>query len=83
MAEAAERLGVKRAAAYLWAREARASRRVDGEAKRGPTFARLVPSGHEAPSITVRVGGVAIEVREGFDRALLAAVVDAVRGGVA
>ena len=69
--EAAERLGVNRASGYAWMREARkaSGRRHVDEAR--PAFARLVP-GERAPSaVTVRVGGVEIDVRQGFDEALL------------
>jgi len=40
-------------------------------------FARLIPTAEMCPLITLRAGGVAIEVRPGFDHALLREVVTA------
>jgi hypothetical protein len=40
-------------------------------------FARLVPANAHAVALTVRVGAAAVEVRAGFDAALLRAVVAA------
>lgn len=45
------------------------------------TFARLIPARtHDAP-LVVRVSDCSIEVRHGFDAALLRAVVEVLRGG--
>ena len=44
--------------------------------KRG-TFVRLIPAAEMCAPITLRAGGVVIEVRPGFDRALLRDVVAA------
>ena len=45
--------------------------------KTRPTFARLIPAAERCPPITLRAGGVVIEVRPGFDHALLRDVVAA------
>lgn len=88
--EAATRLGVKPATAYTWTRTVRASPsdggRGAGRSGRAPApggtlFARLVPAEDRDAMIVVRVGGVEVEVRPGFDGALLHAVVAALRGG--
>jgi transposase len=82
---AASRLGVAEPTAYYWlkrakeplalaVRQTRSSRSV---AKARPTFARLIPTAEMCPPITLRAGGVAIEVRPGFDHALLREVVTA------
>lgn len=81
--EAADRLGVNRASGYAWMREARKTpgrRDVDDAC---PAFARLVPGDRAPAAVTVRVDGVEIDVRHGFDGALLRAVLDAVKGGAA
>ncbi len=84
---AAARLGVGVATAYDWVRHARASESTSARkssskgALRRPAFVRLVAaSGGEVP-LVVRVGGAEIEVRPGFDGALLQAVVAALGGG--
>lgn len=89
---AAAQLGVAESTAYYWLKRARQRpalalvRQVAraGSATRSrlaaPTFARLVRA-TEAPSvITLRVAGTEIEVRPGFDPALLRDVISAVEG---
>ena len=80
VAEAAARLGVKRTTAYLWARGEASAGRRGRTPEVPPTFARLVPSGDMGGSLALRIGAVEIEVRRNFDRELLRAVVEAVRG---
>jgi transposase-like protein len=86
---AAARLGVAESTAYYWLkREGRSlalavpasgNRHVLAKAAPTitPTFARLVPAAEVCASITLRIGGVVIEVRPGFDHALLHDVVTA------
>ena len=86
---AAARLGVTESTAYYWLKCAGrslalavpASGHQHVQAKAAPaitpTFARLVPAAEVRGSITLRVGGVVIEVRSGFDHALLRDVVTA------
>lgn len=82
---AAARLGVAESTAYYWLKRARGSlalavpvsRCPNSAAKAQPTFARLVPAAELSPPITLRAGGVVIEVRSGFDQALLREVVAA------
>ena len=70
VAAAAERLGVTASTAYFWMKAARATR--------PPQFARLVPESGPVPaSLVLRVRGVAIRVKAGFDADLLRAVVSA------
>lgn len=87
VAAAAARLGVGVATAYDWVRAAKGRgrgspkrRRDGGDQGPQPTFARLVPAGAGTP-LVVRAGGAKIEVRAGFDGALLRAVVAALHGG--
>jgi transposase-like protein len=84
--EAAARLGVAPATGYYWLKHRRVGRRGvhvrrggQGAADQGAatTFVRLVPSVAVDPMIAVRVGGTEVEVRQGFDGALLRAVVEA------
>lgn len=81
---AATRLGVTMSTAYHWLRAAAASGPEPERAMvRAPevTFARLIPARtHDAP-LVVRVSDCSIEVRHGFDAALLRAVVEVLRGG--
>jgi transposase-like protein len=92
--EAAARLEVPHSTAYKWlrnttARPARAGKaaraaRSAGELAATPsTFVQLVRAGEVSPMITVQISGAAIEVRRGFDAAVLRSVVEALRGGVA
>jgi transposase len=82
---AAARLGVAESTAYYWLKRARGSlalavretRSARSVAKAQPAFARLIPAVERCPSITLRVGGVAVELRSGFDHALLREVVAA------
>ena len=82
---AAARLSVAESTAYYWLKRARESlalavRRTGSPRsvpKARPMFARLIPSAEICPLITLRAGGVAIEVRPGFDHALLREVVTA------
>jgi transposase-like protein len=80
---AAARLDVADSTAYYWLKRARRTgaavalvlRRNHALAERRssapPTFARLVRPADAATAITLRVGGAVIEVRPGFDSALL------------
>jgi transposase-like protein len=92
--EAATRLEVPYSTAYKWLRkpaarparagkDARAARSVGGPATTTSTFIQLVRAGEASPTITVQIGGAAIEVRRGFDAEILRSVVEALRGGVA
>jgi transposase-like protein len=82
---AAARLGVAESTAYYWLKRARgslalATRRTGSRcevAKARPTFARLIPAAEMCPPIMLRAGGAVIEVRPGFDHALLRDVVTA------
>lgn len=78
---AAARLGVPLSTAYGWVRAAGEAGRQAGAAGAAPTFLELVPAratiGPRPATLTVRVGGAAIEVGHGFDAALLQAVVAA------
>jgi transposase-like protein len=68
----AERLGVTASSAYLWMKEAGATRRSE------PAFARVVRSA--APtgrSVTLEVGRARVRVEPGFDAGLLREVVSA------
>lgn len=94
MAEAAARIGVSPGLAYSWLRAAERSELLPAKAGKrrqtGVTFARLVPAatatavGAETGAMTggleVRVGGAVIEVRAGFEPALLRAVVAVLLG---
>jgi transposase-like protein len=73
--EAAKSLGVGESTAYNWAAKSRKSREATTAPQKAPTFARLVPSTAVDASIVVRVGGVQVDVRQGFDGELLRAVV--------
>jgi transposase-like protein len=92
--EAAARLEVPQSTAYKWLRKtttrptragnvARAPRSAEGQAATTSTFIQLVRAGEASPTIMVQIGGVAIEVRRGFDAEVLRSVVEALRGGVA
>jgi transposase-like protein len=81
---AAARLGVPEPTAYYWLKRARKSlalaapaRARPMPAKARPTFVRLIPAAEMQRSIVLRVGDVVIEVRSGFDHALLRDVVAA------
>jgi transposase-like protein len=74
---AARRLGVKMSTAYTWLRRCG---KDDGE--KPPTFIELVTNGSPSPGLTVRIGAAEIEVRPGFDPALLRAVVGTLGGDV-
>jgi transposase-like protein len=75
--EAAARLGVSVSTAYGWVRAATKVKATCNE----PTFVQLVPANMRDARLVVRVGEVEIEVRAGFDGALLRSVVEALRGG--
>jgi hypothetical protein len=77
VAEAAARLGVTEVTAYRWIRAAPKQPEVD--LATSPRFVELVPASRQETRLTVRVGAAEIEVRSGFDGALLRAVVDALR----
>ena len=86
---AAAQLGVSESTAYYWLK--RAGRRPalalvgqvagPGSATRSrsgaPTFARLMRATEAPSAITLRVAGAEIEVRSGFDPALLRDVISA------
>jgi len=89
VSQAAAHLGVKTMTAYSWARSAGARTDAQGRGRKArgrkalvpaPTFVRLVRMDDEPAPLTVRVGAVEIEVRAGFDAALLRAVVAALQG---
>jgi transposase-like protein len=85
---AAAQLGVAESTAYYWLKRSRESLalavRQTGSSrsvvKARPTFVRLIPAVEMCPPITLRAGGVAVEVRAGFDHALLREVVAALVG---
>ncbi len=90
--EAAARLEVPHSTAYKWLRKpaarqahagGKAARVAAGPATATSVFVQLVRAGDVSPTITVQVGGAAIEVRRGFDAEVLRSVVEALRGGVA
>jgi len=85
VAEAADRFGVTRSTAYLWARQARATTGTAGRKRGRPTaaFVELVARAPAATGLAISVGGATVEVRAGFDAELLRAVVAALRGGTA
>jgi transposase-like protein len=92
VAEAAARTGVAPSTAYHWMKRAgavvRALQAPASPVSRGrglaePTFVRLVPASAVPVAITVLVEGAEIQVRRDFDRDLLRAVVEALRGGAA
>lgn len=79
---AAARLGVADSTAYYWVKRVKRTaagalvvRRdrafAEPQSVPPPTFARLVRPADAATAITLRVGGAVIEVRPGFDSALL------------
>jgi transposase-like protein len=82
---AARQLGVKPTTAYYWVRAAGARSGGAGSRRRPrpaatPTFVELVRAGETAATVLLRVGGAEVEVRAGFDGALLRAVVAALQG---
>jgi transposase-like protein len=84
VSEAAARLGVAPATGYYWLKnvgrqgaEGRRGGRRGGGPGAGTTFARAVPSAAVDSTIAVRVSGAEIQVRQGFDAALLREVVAA------
>jgi len=81
VAEAARHHGVTVTTAYRWMRLACASSDHNSAVKT-PTFLELVTSADIGAGLVVRVGAAEIEVRAGFDRELLRAVV-ATLGGAA
>lgn len=87
VAEAADRFGVTRSTAYLWARQARerraATRRRSKSSPIAATFVELVTRAPATQGLMLSVGGAQIDVRAGFDAELLRAVVAALRGEVA
>ena len=87
---AAARLGVADSTAYYWFKRAKRTAAGALGVRRGralaeresaitPTFARLVRAADAATAITLRVGGAVIEVRPGFDAALLHDIVVSLR----
>lgn len=74
VAAVAKRLGVTPSAAYLWLKEAAASRT--------PAFAQVVPAkaSMRRASLAVEVGCATIRVEAGFDVELLKAIVAALSG---
>lgn len=69
----ATRMGVGTSAAYLWVKEAGASK---------PVFAKLVSAtAMSAASLVVEVGRVRVHVAAGFDAALLREIVSALSDG--
>lgn len=86
---AAARLGVAVSTAYGWVRTAAerstdtANECVSAGATKTPTFVQLVPATPRDASLVLRVGEVEIEVRAGFDAALLRSVIEVLQGGEA
>lgn len=78
---AASRLGVTESTAYRWLRHETA--RPTPAAPRPPTFVRLVPAAATEARLQLRIGEVEVDVRPGFDAALLRAVVAALTEGAA
>jgi transposase-like protein len=78
VAAAARRFGVTPVTAYTWIRKS--GEAGSRETAVQPTFLELVTSGITGAGLVVRVGDAEIEVRPGFDVALLRAVVAALRG---
>ncbi len=78
---AAARLGVPVSTAYGWVRAAADGGPAGGAAAAvsaaAPAFLELVPARARTAALVVRVGAVEVEVRAGFDAALLQAVVAA------
>jgi transposase len=81
---AAARLGVAESTAYYWLKRARAPLALAVSGTRSPArpprlshFARLIQVAEMYPPITMRAGGVIIEVRPGFDHTLLREVITA------
>jgi transposase-like protein len=81
VSEAAARMGVAPSTAYYWVRRGSPVSKARGLAE--PTFVRLVPTSAIHAAITLRVEGAEIQVGRDFDRDLLRAVVEALRGGAA
>ena len=83
---AAAQLGVPPSTAYRWVRTA-ANGRIDPTshetllASSRPTFVELVPTSRVESPLVVRVGAAEIDVRAGFDAALLRSVFEALQGG--
>jgi len=75
---AARRLGVTVSTAYKWIRLTKAPEQALARAQ--PTFLELVTSSAGGTTVIVRVGPAEIEVRAGFDRDLLRAVVTTLGG---
>jgi transposase-like protein len=86
---AAAKLGVSVSTAYGWVRAARArlsetsTERPLGRTPEMPTFVQLVPAAARDASFVLRVGEVEIEVRAGFDAALLRSIIEVLQGGEA
>jgi transposase-like protein len=84
--QAAARLGVTTSTAYNWMRSAAKGGSGGGRlggamtSSTAPAFVELVRANDRGSMLRVRVSGVEIEVRRGFDGELLRAVVDALRG---
>ena len=93
MRAAAAQLGVPESTAYYWLRgdgrqtplvepaprqqRARETAKRPPPAPAAPAFARAVRASDGAAPLTLRVGDVALEVRPGFDAALLREVIAA------
>ena len=87
--QAAAQLGVAESTAYYWIKRAGRSRSALALVARGkqqtlgqppaatPRFARLIRAAVVSSSVVLRVGDVILEVRPGFDRALLREVIAA------
>jgi transposase-like protein len=78
LAQCARRQGISVSTAYAWA----SARKAVG----GVTFAQVVPQSEafeeaRASGLTLRLGQLEIDVHEGFDAALLRAVVEALTEG--
>lgn len=87
--EAAAKLGMSVSTAYGWVRAARArlsetsTEQPLGRTPEAPTFVQFVPATARHASLVLRVREVEIEVRFGFDAALLRSVIEVLQGGEA
>ena len=86
LTRAASRLGVPVSTASRWVRSPHAEGEPTGDcvpaaATRRPMFIELMPASARDARLVVRVGVAEVEVRTGFDAALLREVVEALRGG--
>lgn len=78
----AAKLGLPASTAYRWIRELSDASTADGALIRAePRFVELLPVTQLDARLVVEVSAAKIEVRTGFDAALLRSVVEALAGG--